>query len=382
MFSDLSATSYEPTIDYATSDSNLPFADYVNRCRLLITERRTDLEEKNASHIIDTNSPFELLPKPSGSRAKYGALLIHGLLDSPFSLKDIGLHLQANGVHCRAILLPGHGTVPSDLIDISYQDWMQAVKYGIESFKNKVDKLFLIGYSTGAALAVASAMQDPEIDGLVLLSPAIRIKAPVNIVVGWHYLLKRIGKNNNHWVYLDRETDYAKYQSIGFNAVNQVAQLTRTLHELKKQQKLHTPIFMIISREDETISSHRAMDFFSSLNHPASKMLLYTAWEHLYPDKRIHTRQSYYPDLNIKHFSHISLPFAPDNAHYGQLGDYLNATRPGTNSYWYGAYNRIEIDIYNALHRVGIVRHKRRELTFNPDFDFMSDCIYQFLSTK
>lgn len=382
MVSDLSKKKPKHTVDYAIFDSSLSFTAYINHCRNLIKKRRTDLNDHNARHIIETNSPFELLPAANGKRAKYGALLIHGLLDSPFSLKDIGMRLQSKGVHCRAVLLPGHGTKPSDLITISYQDWMQAVKYGIESFKNEVDQLFLIGYSTGAALAVAHALQNPDIAGLVLLSPAIQIKAPVNIVVGWHSLKKRLGNHETHWVVADHETDYAKYQSISFNAVAQVSKLTRALRKQKASYQLKTPICMIISKEDETISSHRAIDFFCGLHHSASRMLLYSAYENNYPDKRISTRLSYYPDLKIKHFSHIAIPFAPDNIHYGKVGDYLNSSRPGTTHYWYGAYNRLEVDVYNTLHKLGIIQYKRRELTFNPDFDYMASKIDEFIFNK
>ncbi len=383
MYHNVSATMKDLQIDYAISDSKVAFTDYISHTRSIIGQRRPDLQETNinANLILDTNSPYELYPSQpiyAGKRLKYGVLLIHGLLDSPFSLRDIGERLQANGMLCRAILLPGHGTTPGDLMSVSYHDWIQSVRYGIETLKKEVDQIYLIGYSTGATLSIYHALREANIAGIILLAPAIRIKAPVDIMVGWHYFTKRFG-NKQQWLSSEEEIDYAKYLSITFNAVAQVASLTNVIRELRKEQSLTCPMFMAVSHEDETISSHRAIDFFSTLKNPENKLLLYTSYNHAYPDTRILTRQTNHPQLNIKHFSHVSLPFSPDNSHYGQNGDFTYASRRDADNLIFGAYNRIEVTVYEFLHKMKVITQKRRELTYNPDFDFMVKEIEQFI---
>ncbi|MBX3709749.1 MAG: alpha/beta fold hydrolase [Gammaproteobacteria bacterium] len=389
MLGNVSATTVkEAIIDYSVTDNNLPFSEYIARSRAIIEERRTDLHQPgiNAKHIIDANSPYELYPpRPimSGNRLKYGALLMHGLLDSPFSLRDIGNRLQANGILCRAILLPGHGTIPSDLLSVSYQNWIQALHYGVESLRKEVDQLYLIGYSTGAALSVYQALQDPKISGIILLAPAIRIKAPIHIIVGWHYLKKWLRHNdNNQWLHTENEVDYSKYLSIAFHPIAQVELLIHTLKKLKQNRSIDCPVFMAVSREDETISSHRAIDFFTNLPSPDNKLLLYTSIDRAYPDPRILTRITHYPDLHINHFSHVSIPFAPDNPHYGQNGDYEYASCSHLNNCTYGAYNPIEVDAYDLLHKFKLIKNKRRQLTYNPDFDFTASQIVKFIIRK
>lgn len=383
MFSNLSATIHETTVSYPITDSTLPFSDYIARTRAIIEERRVDLQKPgiNANQVIEANCPFELYPDQPiqlGKKLKYGALLIHGLLDSPFSLRDIGKQFQANGILSRAILLPGHGTTPSDLLNISYHDWIQAVRYGVESLRNEVDEIFLVGYSTGATLSIYQALQDIKVAGVILLSPAIRIRAPVDIVVDWHYFMRWTSKNKE-WFYVEDEDDYAKYCSIPFNAVAQVSKLTGVIHELRQQHSLILPMMMVLSREDETISSSRAMEFFSSLRNRDSKMLLYTSIEHRYPDPRIETRLSTNHEQQIKHFSHISIPFAPSNSHYGVKGDYEYASHPEKKEYIYGAYNRIEVGAFNLLNKLGLSKFKRKELSYNPDFNYMAKELVQFI---
>ncbi len=366
--------------DYPLPDKRMPFRDYITLCRAIIKQRRTDLHGGNAGRIIDANSPFEFMPiHPirSSERIKYGVLLLHGLLDCPFTSRDLADHLQANGILCRSILLPGHGTRPSDLLGIRYQDWLSALRYGIESLSKEVDHIYLAGYSTGASLCAHEAMQGSPIEGLILLAPAIRIKVPINIIVGWHYLKKWLHINHNEWIYRQKEIDYTKYLSIPFNAVNQVSLLSDTLRLEHATHSITCPMFMVLTREDETVSSAKAIEYFSRFQHPESKLLLYASNDKPQSDKRIMTRISAMPELKIRNFSHVSLPYQPDNMHYGKQGDYPYAAHP--DKHIYGAYNHAETSFSEKLYEWKIIDNDYRTLTYNPDFAFMADEITKFI---
>jgi esterase/lipase len=374
----------DSTITYPIQDSSLPFSEYISRCQTIIKQRRSDLDHYpglSPEQIVMTNSPFEYLPAHSrqGSRIKYGALLIHGLFDCPFSMRDIAFQLQANHILARAILLPGHGTQPNDLLPITYHDWLQAVRYGIDSLRREVEYLFLIGFSTGAALSLYHTLQHQDIAGLILLSPAIQIKTPVNIVLNWHRAVRWISRNQT-WVYREKEIDYAKYHSVPFQPVTQIAKLTVAIQSLVKQHTLPCPILMILSAEDETISSQAAIHLFQQLPEQHHHLILYTGHKRIYTDLRITTRHACYSDLHIKNFSHVCLPFAPDNTHYGQNGDYIYASHPTNHHCLYGAYNRIEVAAYNLFYHLGIVKQRRQELTFNPDFEWTVKAIIHFIN--
>lgn len=383
MFSNLSLDTSDTIINYPISDSSLPFSDYISKTRAIIEERRTDLQQQSekAAQIIDANSPFELYPDNpirSTNQLKYGALLIHGLLDSPFSMRDIGKALQAGGIMSRALLLPGHGTIASDLLRVSYHDWIQAVRYGIETLKREVDHVFLIGYSTGATLSIYHALNDSNIAGIILLSPAVRIKAPVDIAVAWHKLANYFG-NNRDWMTRQKETDYAKYQSIPFHAITQVSQLTDIIHDLRMHHAMTSPMYMVLSYEDETISSRRAIDFFSRTPNAESRLLLYSSANHEYADPRIMSRLTKVDSLPISSYSHTALPFAPNNPHYGEHGDYALASTLSSTKYIYGAYTSLDEKIFDLLYRFRLCKQRRRELTFNPDFNFMASEIVSFI---
>ncbi len=290
----------------------------------------------------------------------------------------MGNYLAAHGILSRAVLLPGHGTAPEDLRQVSYKDWIRTVDYGMQSLQTKVDKIFLIGFSTGAALSLYEALHDARVEGIILIAPAIKIIPPIPLLKSFQFL-KRWRQSHPEWISRNAEIDYAKYRSFAFNPVYQVAALTDTLQEAQRQHSPSCPCFLILSREDETISSHSAMDFFVSHYHPQSRLLLYSTVEHLYSDKRIISRPTYYPDLHIQHFSHVSLPFSAQNFHYGQEGDFPLSSHTDVKNIAYGAYNPLEEKCSDALYQMHILRYKRRSLTYNPDFNFMAEQILSFI---
>lgn len=369
--------------NYFIPSEHLSFADYVKQCRIGIEKGRRDLHHyPNPSYIIDANTPYELIPDSKEHHYQHGVLLIHGLLDCPFSLKEIGDRLQKNGVFCRSLLLPGHGTHPSDLLHVNYQDWIKTVEYGIACLKEKVDRIFLLGYSTGATLSILEALQNHHlIAGIILIAPAIKIKTPIDVLVGWRRLIKWMSQNKE-WLYRADENDYTKYHSITFHAVMQVYKLTEMINRSHEKNSLACPLFIVMSKEDETVSAQAALDFFSLTDHPHNQFLLYVKHKLHLPDERIIQRITHYQDLNIEHFSHVSLPFSPDNTHYGKQGDYPYATHvTHDNEFVYGAYNHIETQAHEFLYHFGLSKKRCRELTYNPDFDFMIKKIVGFIES-
>lgn len=372
-------------INYPALSKDLNFSDYVTQCQSLIQQRRTDLNTNanDAQKILAANSPYELRPTVQHASKKpyqYGVLFVHGLFDSPLTLRDIANELVQQDMLCRAVLLPGHGTQPADLLDVSYQDWINVVHYGIQSLRKDAEKIVLVGYSTGATLSVYHALKENDIAGMVMISPAMKIKAIVDVVFNWHRLHKWT-KRERYWVNQDPEIDYAKYKSIPFNPVFQVSGLLKRIKALYRHHSIDCPIFMALSREDETISSDTAIDFFSDLKHPASELLLYTTGERRYTDTRIQPRlTNQYKELCINHFSHMCLPFAPNNSHYGQHGDYIYASHVARGDI-YGAYNHLEQVAFKCLYQYGLTNHLRSTLTYNPDFAYMASSIAQFIRT-
>lgn len=339
--------------------AHTPFIDYVETTRNRISLARIDLTPTTAKSIIDANCPFEWRPDALTSPRK-GILLIHGLLDSPYGVRDLAHYFLKRGFLVRSILLPGHGTVPGDLLTTHYSDWLKAAAYGIDSFSGGVDELYCLGISGGATMALYHALALPTLKGLFLFAPSIKLRSRYAFAGSW---LKHLGKlyTPAEWYRLASDRDYAHYESFPYHFVEQAYRLTRVFQEREKNARLTMPLFMVLTKEDETIDSAAAEAFFSRHHHPHSRLVIYSPTPVQTVDPRIEWRTSCFPEDHILNFSHICLGIDPDNPHYGRHGDYPVLLPP------------LAVDevVYKGAVKPGSSGEDggpRSRLTYNPDF--------------
>lgn len=371
-------------LKYPINNLNLPFSEYISTCKKIIANTRVDLQN-NAEKIIEANAPFELFPTEKNPKVG-GALLIHGLLDCPLVMRDVGKQLQKNGLLARAILLPGQGTTPGDLLNVTMETWVQTIRYGVATLTKEVEKIYLVGFSTGAALALysvlANKLENANIAGLILMSPAIKIRSHLDFTTSWFSSLGKIWQRAS-WLHIAKEDDYARYQSIPFNAGYQVYRLTRAIKKLSRKKNPPCPMQFILSLADTTVSAKASIKYFQKHLAPHNQLLLYSSkTSHQYDPNTI-VRNSVFPELRIKRFSHICIPISPTNSHYGKNGDYHHASRVDQpEDITYGALNRFEMMLYHFLLKTQIIIEQHQRLTFNPDFDFMMKEILAFTNAQ
>ena len=68
--------------------------------------------------------------RPSGKPVG-AVVLLHGLTDSPYSLRHVARRYVQAGYVAVAIRLPGHGTVPAGLSDVEWEQWMAATRLAV-----------------------------------------------------------------------------------------------------------------------------------------------------------------------------------------------------------------------------------------------------------
>lgn len=365
------------------------FSDYISEMQTRIQHRRKDcaIESADTQSIIQANSPFEFAPPTPTDTA---ALLIHGFLDSPFTMRELGAYLAQRKILTHAILLPGHGTNAHDLCSISYRDWLASTQYGITSFDPTIKNIYLIGYSMGAILALYQALDQQALDqpakirGVIMITPAIQTKFAIRLLARYHDCSKRY--INHQWLRQTIENDYARYQSINLAAVAQVVALSTKLRNRIQHTPPNLPLFLILSLEDETICTPSALQFFSRYANQHSQLLLYHAKPYPTPahDPRWSLRQAYYPHLHINHLSHRAVLYSPSNAYYGQTGSYLFASRlphltKKPASVIYGAYNEAQMAASQLLQHLHLVTYRYQRSTYNPDFDYLAARIGDFI---
>jgi alpha-beta hydrolase superfamily lysophospholipase len=181
----------------------------------------------------DWNRSYELTAEaPAG-----GVLLLHGMADSPYTLRALGEALQRHGYWVVGLRLPGHGTAPSGIRHVSWPDMAAAVRLAMQHLATQLGDrpVHMVGFSTGGALALDFALEAmagnaaPVPASLVLISPAIRIH-PGAAVLRFKDALSIVpGLESLAWVQVLPEFDPYRYNSFATNAGDVVHRLTRSV---------------------------------------------------------------------------------------------------------------------------------------------------------
>jgi alpha-beta hydrolase superfamily lysophospholipase len=214
----------------------------------------------------DWNRTFEVVP----DELRGGAVLVHGLTDSPYSMRTVAELLREQGYYALSLRMPGHGTVPGGLIAADWQDWMAAVRMGMRHARQRIGPdlpLVLVGYSNGGALAVkyvtegVDRPQDPKASRLLLLSPMIGV-TPAARLAWW---ISRLGVvpyfEKARWLDVLPEFNPVKYNSFPANAGFQTDSVTRALQRdlarLAADGRIATlpPMLTFQSAVDATVST-------------------------------------------------------------------------------------------------------------------------------
>ncbi len=228
------------------------------------------------------NRTFEITPpNPTGA-----ALLLHGLTDSPYSMRSIGQHLAARGLKVVGLRLPGHGTAPSGLLSFEVEDMQAAVRMAMRDLRRQMGPdrpIYIVGYSNGAALGVDYAVSavegadQPMPAGLVLLSPAIGITRLAVIARLRTGISSVPGLGRAAWQDIETEFDPYKYSSFSFHASGETQRLTsglqRRIAKLANGAKIKgfPPVLAFQSTVDATIVApalvHALFEYLAPESH-------------------------------------------------------------------------------------------------------------------
>ena len=113
----------------------------------------------------------------SGENSKVGIVLVHGFTSTPSVMRPWGEFLNSHGFSVRVPLLPGHGTSIADLDNVTWQQWPAEIEIQINHLLIDCEKVFLCGFSMGAAASLhVAARYQSQLTGLILVNPMIHRK--------------------------------------------------------------------------------------------------------------------------------------------------------------------------------------------------------------
>ncbi len=236
----------------------------------------------------DWNRSYVMEPdgKPLGV-----VVLLHGLTDSPYSLRHIARRYRDQGYVAIGIRLPAHGTVPAGLTDVRWEDWMAATRLAVREARRRVPApapLHLAGFSNGGALAMKyslDALENPQLpraDRIVLFTPMIGITRFARFagLASLPALLPPFA--NAAWLSVVPEFNPFKYNSFPVNGARQSFRLTDALQgqiqRMARAGQLGTlpPVLTFQSVIDFTVSTPAILTaLYANLPDNGSEIVLF-----------------------------------------------------------------------------------------------------------
>ncbi|MGH2343111.1 alpha/beta hydrolase [Segnochrobactraceae bacterium EtOH-i3] len=236
----------------------------------------------------DWNRSYEIRPKGEVLGA---VVLLHGLTDSPYSLRHIAEHYADRGFLAIGVRVPGHGTVPAALTEATWEDWMAAVRLAMREARAQAGPdrpVHMVGFSNGGALALKYSLDTladpalPRADRLVLLSPMIGVTQFARFagLAGIPAILPSFAKAA--WLGIVPEFNPFKYNSFPVNGARQSFELTQELQgQISREAKAGTleklpPVLTFQSVLDFTVSTRAIITaFYSLLPQNGSELVLF-----------------------------------------------------------------------------------------------------------
>ena len=230
----------------------------------------------------DDNLNASFVYDPGKKNTRGVILLLHGLSDSPYHMRALGQIFKEEGFYVLGLRLPGHGTLPSGLLNVTWQEWAKATEWGANQLHEVANDrgnlpLYMGGFSTGGSLVLNyafKALDNDKLhrpDKLFLFSPAIGVSKTARFA-SWHKLLSWTKYFNKYsWLDILPEYDPAKYNSFTKNAGRQIYLLTIENKDLvqkiangKRQNEL-PPMIAFQSMVDATVIPKDLLGMFQKI---------------------------------------------------------------------------------------------------------------------
>jgi len=298
------------------------FNDYAAAVKAEVGRYRIPFDSAQADKEIEMASSAELLPAEACNGNAAGiAILVHGLSDTAYAMRDVGQVLTNSCYISRSILLPGHGTRSGDMVTTRLKHWNSTLNYLIDQAAAETDNILLVGFSLGAVLTLEKAIARKEhIDGIIALSPAYHLSS--------YKLAKWSGWARPFVPWIDRgiSDDSMRYEAMPTRGVVETVKAMKQAHrKLKKNGPINIPWLIAQSLDDAVIlpeTNHALWKKYAA--HPDSRLINFYSEKKPGEEENVINITGINTQQKVRGLSHLAIHIAPENEHYGLNGDYRN----------------------------------------------------------
>ena len=202
------------------------------------------------------------------SSDKVGFLLIHGLGGNNQIMSSLEDFLKEKNAMVVNENLPGHNTNPDDLRVKRWEEWVDFSQAKLDALKKECKRVFIIGASLGGVISLFITSQNPEINGLILCSTAIK---PFNLkswvvynVPFLHHIIRWVPMKNIMLRYMGVPKDWRIYEKIPVKSLREGVKMLKALRP--NMNKISQPILILHSTKDKLVPFRATKQLTSTIS--------------------------------------------------------------------------------------------------------------------
>lgn len=253
----------------------------------LLEKIKNDYFKAYKQYYIEGESKDKKIGAPlflKSENEKAGILLIHGYMAAPEEMREFAEFLHEKSYTVYVPRLKGHGTAPEDLSTTSYTEWIESVEEGYVILKHTCKKLFVGGFSTGAALALELCARTKDIDGAFAVAPPMKLKdfgatfAPAISIFNSMMKKAHLTSITKEFVANDPENPHINYIRNPIAGIRELERLTKSLEPELKNVTL--PVLVVQSRNDPVVDPAGTFKLFDKLASTQKEYFLFDYERH------------------------------------------------------------------------------------------------------
>ncbi|HIH43007.1 TPA: prolyl oligopeptidase family serine peptidase [Candidatus Woesearchaeota archaeon] len=229
-----------------------------------------DLAIATANNVRPGNEPYLFLNENSDKTI----ILVHGLTGSPWETKELGKFLFIHNFTVYGVRLYAHGTNVDQLYYSEWHQWYASVEDAYTNLRYYSPNIYIGGVSTGAALSLMLAENNPEIKGVVSIAAPIYLNSKKSMFA---ILLKYF------MAYSPRNlTEEEKSYYYDKHVVAAVEELYKAIEVYRKNlNEIKQPVLIMQATNDTTVFPISAEIINKNLGSSNKTLIWYNETKHV-----------------------------------------------------------------------------------------------------
>ena len=190
----------------------------------------------------------------------------------------MGENLNQQGYTCLGVRLPGHATVPEDMIASRWTDWTASIEDAYSLLRSVSEHIFFAGLSMGGVLSLLMSTR-LKVCGVIAMSTPYKLRDDPRLPYAGlisrfiPFMPKSNDAPGSGWFEKDAWKDHVSYPQ---NPIRSVGELNKLLGEMRAAlPKVNVPVLLIHSRDDTYVLSENMEWIDAALVNVSDKTKLY-----------------------------------------------------------------------------------------------------------